>query len=233
MGAVPDAAGSRLIGRLNETKALAGVLEQAALGHPGAMVIHGEAGVGKTRLVKEVCARVLGEGYEVLWGSCVHFGAASLSYAPMISALDRWASQADRMVAAEVFADAEELTALLPSMGVRASAEVPGTVLSWIDTVLLRLARRAPTVVVVDDLQWADAASLDALAYLITGFGVQRLAVIVTIRLEARPEGSPLHTWLADVRRLPSVSELTLERLDAQETAEQIASLLRSPASEE
>ncbi|HET7280203.1 MAG TPA: AAA family ATPase [Dermatophilaceae bacterium] len=233
MGAVPDAAGSRLIGRLNETKALVGVLAQAALGHPGAMVIHGEAGVGKTRLVKEVCAGVLGEGYEVLWGSCVHFGAASLSYAPMVSALDRWASQADRMVAAEVFADAEELTALLPSIGVRASAEVPGTVLSWIDTVLLRLARRAPTVLVVDDLQWADAASLDALAYLIAGFGVQRLAVIVTIRLEERPEGSPLHTWLADVRRLPGVSELTLERLDAQETAEQIASLLPSPASEE
>lgn len=233
MGAVSDTGGSPLIGRLNETEALARVLEQAALGHPGAMVIHGEAGVGKTRLVKEVCARVLGEGYEALWGSCVHFGAASLSYAPMVSALDRWASQADRMVAAEVFADAEELTALLPSMGVRASAAVPGTVLSWIDTVLLRLARRAPTVVVVDDLQWADAASLDALAYLITGFGVQRLAVIVAIRLEERPEGGPLHTWLADVRRLPRVSELTLERLDAQETAEQIASLLRSPASEE
>ena len=233
MVATPQEPRSRLVGRRAETAAVRGLFEEAAQGRPGAMVVHGEAGIGKTRLVRDVCADVAGAGYEVLWGSCVRFGAASLSYAPVLSALDRWAARAHPALVERVFADAPQLRALLPSLGVRSDGPVPGTVLSWIDTALVRLARHAPTVLVIDDLQWADSASLDCLAYLVTGFGAERLGVVVTIRLDERPEGGPLHTWLADVRRLSHVGELTLERLDASETEEQIATLLPSPAAEE
>ncbi len=233
MAATPQEPPSRLVGRREETAALRALFQEAALGRPGAMVVHGEAGIGKTRMVRDVCAEFAGNGYEVLWGSCVHFGSASLSYAPVLSALDRWAVQADPSLVERVFADARELRALLPSLGVRSGGPVPGTVLSWIDTALVRLARHAPTVLVVDDLQWADSASLDCLAYLVTGFGAERLGVVVTIRLDERPEGGPLHTWLADVRRIPHVGELTLERLDVSETEELIATLLPSPAAEE
>ncbi len=233
MAATPQEPPSHLVGRQEEVAALRALFQEAALGRPGAMVVHGEAGIGKTRMVRDVCAEFAGNGYEVLWGSCVRFGSASLSYAPVLSALDHWAERADPSLVERVFADAQELRALLPSLGVRSGGPVPGTVLSWIDTALVRLARHAPTVLVVDDLQWADTASLDCLAYLVTGVGTERLGVVVTIRLDERPEGGPLHTWLADVRRLPHVGELTLERLDASETEEQIATLLSSPATEE
>ena len=233
MAATPQEPPSRLVGRQEETAALRALFQQAALGRPGVLVVHGEAGIGKTRLVRDACAKVAGDGFEVLWGSCVRFGSASLSYAPVLSALDRWAVQADPSLVERVFADARELRALLPSLGVRSGGPVPGTVLSWVDTALVRLARHAPTVLVVDDLQWADSASLDCLAYLVTGFGAERLGVVVTIRLDERPEGGPLHTWLADVRRLPHVGELTLERLDVSETEELIATLLPSPVAEE
>ncbi len=88
-------------------------------------------------------------------------------------------------------------------------------------------------MLVVDDLQWADVSSLDMLAYLIAGFRGQNLALVVTIREEDRPVGHPLHGWLADVRRLPGVSEMMLARLDSDEATQQIAALLGRPPGEE
>jgi len=74
------------------------------------------------------------------------------------------------------------VSVLLPSMGA-GSPDVPASrLLPVVDRVLQRIASDRPTVLVVDDLQWADAASLDSLAYLIAGFRGQNLALVVTIR---------------------------------------------------
>ncbi len=99
----------------------------------------------------------------------------------------------------------------------------PVQLLPVIDAVVNDLARRGPTVLVVDDLQWADVSSLDALAYLIAGFREQPLAVVATCREELRPEGHPLYGWLADMRRMPSFEEIVLPRLDLDGTAELLA----------
>ena len=71
------------------------------------------------------------------------------------------------------------------------------------------------------------------LAYLIAGFRGQNLALVVTIREEDRPVGHPLHGWLADMRRLPGVSEVMLKRFDPDESTQQIAALLGRPPGEE
>jgi DNA-binding CsgD family transcriptional regulator/tetratricopeptide (TPR) repeat protein len=94
-----------------------------------------------------------------------------------------------------------------------------------IDLVLNRFAARAPTVVVIDDLQWADRSSLDVLAYLIAGFHEQRLVLLATCRDEQRGEGHPLHGWLADLRRMPRFTELHLDRLDLGATETQLGAL--------
>jgi DNA-binding CsgD family transcriptional regulator/tetratricopeptide (TPR) repeat protein len=99
-------------------------------------------------------------------------------------------------------------------------------VLTLFDLVINRIVDRAPAVVVIDDLQWADRSSLDVLAYLITGLREQRLALLATCREEHRREGHPLHTWLADMRRMPMFSEIRLERLDLAATETQIGGLL-------
>ena len=66
----------QLVGRGAEVSTLSGLLDEAADGHPRALVVHGEAGVGKTRMVREVLA-ARGDAC-VLWGTCVHFGASTL-----------------------------------------------------------------------------------------------------------------------------------------------------------
>ncbi len=204
---------------------LAGALEGAAGGRPCAVVVHGEAGIGKTRLVREACDAL---DVQVLWGSCVRFGAASVPFAPITGALQGWLNTADDATRAAVLTGAEELSTLLPALGTARDTE-PGRLLPLIDLVLNRLAAHRPTVVVVDDLHWADRTSLDVLAYLVTGLRTQRLALLATCRDEHRGEGNPLHTWLADMRRMPHFTELRLGRLDLAQTQSQVERLLERP----
>ncbi|WP_165553954.1 ATP-binding protein [Kribbella capetownensis] len=82
MGASWLGPGVRLAGRGAEQQQLADGLEAAASGRPCAVVVHGEAGIGKTRLVREACAR-LSQETQVLWGTCVHFGETSVPFAPL------------------------------------------------------------------------------------------------------------------------------------------------------
>ena len=220
-------------GRVTERRLLHEILSASAEGVPAAVLVHGEAGVGKTRLVRNVSEQYRADGHEVLWGTCVRFGAASVPFAPVIQALDSWALHVGPAVHTAVFEGCDELSTLLPSMGMGVS-EVPASrLLPVVDRVVQRIVDRQATVIVIDDLQWADVSSLDVLAYLITGFRGQNLALMAMIREEDRPAGHPLHGWLADMRRLPGVSELMLARLDADETTEQINQILGRPATEE
>ena len=216
----------RLVGRGAEQDLLGRVLADGAAGRPAAWVVHGEAGVGKTRLIREVCAD---PDLLVLWGSCVHFGGASVPYAPIIGILQDWLASADAAEQAEVLANADELGTLLPGIGGSRGA-LTGRLVPVVDLVLNRIADRHRTVVVVDDLHWADVASLDVLAYLITGFRGQHLTVLGTCRDEDRGAGHPLHGWLADMRRMPSFEEIHLERLEPTDTGVQLEDLLgRAP----
>ena len=97
-----------------------------------------------------------------------------------------------------------------------------------VDALLSRVIARGPTVLVVDDVQWADPATWDALSYLVAGFGHQRLALVTTHRDEAAVSEQFQH-WLGNVRRLPGTEELVLTRLDQDATGDQIAVLLGRP----
>jgi len=93
---------------------------------------------------------------------------------------------------------------------------------AWLD----RAAARRPVVLAVDDVHWADESTLDMLMYVIAGREERRLAVVATLR----PDQPRLRRWLADVRRLPRVTELPLGRLDRVATREQVEVLLgRAP----
>ena len=93
-------------------------------------------------------------------------------------------------------------------------------------------AQQRPVVLVVDDLHWADQSTLDVLMYVLAGLADRRLAVLATIRSGEVTENHPLRRWLADVRRLPGVSELRLDRLDRAATGEQMTGLLGGPPHE-
>jgi DNA-binding CsgD family transcriptional regulator len=106
----------------------------------------------------------------------------------------------------------------------------PVRALSVVDGLVHAIASRRSTVLVIDDLQWADPASRDALAYLIAGFRSQRLILLATLRDEQLAAGDPAHGWLADLQRLPSVHDLRLDRLTRDETEQQITLLVGGEA---
>ncbi|NMM34294.1 MAG: AAA family ATPase [Phycicoccus sp.] len=233
MGNAPYVPSGPLAGRVAERRLLHETLSASAVGVPAAVLVHGEAGVGKTRLVRQVTEHFRTLGHEVLWGTCVRFGAASVPFAPVVQALDAWARRVDPTVRSTLLEGSDELSILLPSVGMRSSDIPVSRLLPVVDRVVQRIVDIQPTIIVIDDLQWADVSSLDVLAYLIAGFRGQNLALVATIREEDRSVGHPLHGWLADMRRLPGVSEVVLKRLDPEESTQQIAALLGRPPDEE
>src|SRR5262245_37668169 len=214
-----------LVGRIGEQQMLRVALDGAATGTPCAYLIHGEAGVGKTRLVYEVCDHARERGFTVLWGRCVRLGAIEASYHPLLRALNEWAEDADPAERTTVLGSAATVDELVVGTSAKRSSG-PGGLFAGIDSVIGVIAGRGPTILVVDDLQWADLGSRDALAYLIAGFHRQRLAVLATYRDEDLVAGHSLHGWLADARRFPAVVELGLSRLSQDEIQEQLRDLL-------
>ncbi|MFL6151131.1 MAG: ATP-binding protein, partial [Ornithinibacter sp.] len=209
------------VGREAEREHLATLFARASGGEPSLCVVHGEAGIGKTALVRDACGVWAGT---VVWGTCVHFGAATVPFAAVASAVDGWLADADDKVRDQVLDGLGGLTALLPSAQAVMEPSA-GLLLQQLDRAIRRIAEHAPVVLVIDDLQWADPSSLDLLAFLVTGFRTQALSIVVTVRDEDRVDGHVLNSWLADLRRLPGVSEQHLQRLDLAATAEQVAAL--------
>jgi hypothetical protein len=180
-----------LAGRAAELRGLAELIGGAARGRFRALVVSGEAGVGKTALIREACRRA-GEDVEVRWARCLPLTSFNAPLLPLRPASPEWTGAG------------------------------PAEFDAWLETV----SRRRPTVLVVDDLHWADQSSLDVLMYVAAGPADRRLALLVTLRSSEVGPQHPVRSWLSDVRRLPGVDQLHLERLDRPATADQLADLL-------
>jgi DNA-binding CsgD family transcriptional regulator len=196
-----------LAGRARERDVLQELACGAVGGRAGALLVAGEAGVGKTVLARDLCRRV-GDGSDVLWAGCLPLSSLAVPFLPLASALRDWAAGRDEAV---------------PELGTG-----PAGFDRWLDDA----CRRRPVLLVADDLQWADQSTLDVLMYLIAGPAERRLAVVGTIRSGDTEASYPLRRWLADVRRLPRVQELIVGPLDRQSTGLQLAGLLGRPAYE-
>jgi DNA-binding CsgD family transcriptional regulator len=195
-----------LVGRAGEAAAVVGLVQGAAQREAGALLVSGEAGVGKTVLVREACAQV-GDAADVMWGSCLPLTSLAVPFMPLASALRAWAAD--------------------QNMPVPVLAGLAGDAPAGFDAWLEERCREHPVALVVDDLQWADQSTLDVLMYVLAGLTGRRLAMLATVRIGE--EAHPLRRWLADVRRFPGVGELHLDRLDRVATAEQLAALLGRP----
>ena len=158
----------------------------------------------------------MGEGAQVLWGQCLRFGAVEAMYHPLVLALEGWLGEADDAERAAVIEAVPGAALILPSLGAL-PAERPSTLMTVVDALLSRVIARGPTVLVVDDVQWADPATWDALSYLVAGFARQRMALLTTHRDEAAGSERFQH-WLGNVRRLSGTEELVLARLDQDAT---------------
>lgn len=200
----PRQVATTLEGRSSEQERVEALLARAAGGEPQTILVVGSAGVGKTTLVEATVA----EQPEaiVAEGNCLPLVSVTIPFMAIRGAIA--SVPAGRGAAATIVTGDESAT--------------PGLFDGWLDT----LCADQLAVLVIEDLHWADQHTLDALMYVISGPAARRLAVVGTLRDDELGDGHPLQRWLADVRRMPRVTELTLGPLDRVATGDQVAALL-------
>ncbi len=177
-----------LIGRGEELQELRRALEVALAGGSACAVVAGEAGLGKTRLVRELLKGA--PDVDVLVGGCVEVGSDVLPYAPFVDILS---DLADRDGAAAVRAlggpTGSELARLLPDADDAGAPDVTqasaGRLYTALRTLLTSLAARRPLLVLVEDVHWSDRATRDLLGLL-----ARRLPPRTLLVLTARTDES-------------------------------------------
>src|SRR5215211_2213760 len=210
-----------LVGRDAEVAQLRAALELAAAGRPATVVVAGEAGVGKTRLVAQLLGEAAGRGAVALTGGCLDVGEGVLAYAPLVEALRPLPSVTEPAELERVLGGARaELARLVPELGSPAEAGgtpasaplAPTRLFELLLGTLHRLAETGPLLVVVEDLHWADQSTRDLLGFLVRNLrgGV---ALVLTYRSDELHRRHPLRPFLAELDRSGRAERLELELL--------------------
>ncbi|MFE1297146.1 AAA family ATPase [Streptomyces sp. NPDC058731] len=218
------------VGRADELEALRDALARAAAGEPQALLIAGEAGVGKTRLVEEFAMAACHAGAVIAVGGCVEIGADGLPFAPFSAALRALRRELPDAFAAAAAGQEEELARLLPELGEagpgRHDEEGMARLFELTARVLQEVAADRTVVVALEDLHWADASTRHLLAYLLRTLRSGRLVVLGTYRSDDIHRRHPLRPLLAELDRLRTVRRLDLARFTRDEVCRQIAGII-------
>ncbi|SNY25937.1 ATP-binding protein [Paractinoplanes atraurantiacus] len=217
----PAAPADGLIGRLQEAAELRRMLESALAGGSALALVEGEAGVGKTRLIEEVAAEAGRRGALVVWGRCAEGDgapsmwpweqavAATLRSLPEVERRRRLGGDLGRLVTSD---EVDVPAPLEPDSGARFR------LFEGVAEVVAQAAARQPLVMVIDDLQWADIASLHLFGHLAARLPARAVLVgAVRTHSASHPE---LTRMLAQASRLPGHRRLPLGPLGPAEVGE-------------
>jgi DNA-binding CsgD family transcriptional regulator/tetratricopeptide (TPR) repeat protein len=200
------------VGRADELGELVAGMAAARAGTPGLVLVGGEAGVGKTRLVGELTAYASADGVQILAGQCVGFDEATIPLLPVIDALRGLDDGAQDLLESGF-----------------ASVNVEGPPAGLHPLVLDRLAvaaAAAPILLIVEDVHSADRSTLGLLAYLARRLRDERVLAVATYRSDEVDRHDRLRRFLADVATAASARRLALHRLTRSQTGEQLAGIL-------
>ncbi|GAA2323426.1 LuxR family transcriptional regulator [Streptomyces kunmingensis] len=222
------------VGRADELGVLHSALARAVDAAPQALLLGGEAGVGKTRLIEEFAAGACGQGAVVVTGGCVEIGADGLPFAPFSAALGALRRKLPDDFDTAAAGQEDELARLLPELGDRTVRGLDGRgdesatarLFELTARLLERVAAERTVVVVLEDLHWADASTRHLLSYLFRTLRSGRLAVVATYRADDVHRRHPLRPLLAELDRLRTVTRIELGRLTRDEVARQIAGIM-------
>ncbi|WP_176168861.1 ATP-binding protein [Krasilnikoviella flava] len=225
---------SPLIGRAAELDSLREAFTNARAGSGGVVVVGGEAGIGKTRLVAEFLAglsRDAGDAGEagplVLHGQCADSGSGPLPYAALTGvladAVDALGPEAT-LEAAGPAADA--LGVLAPGLvDVRRDVDT-GRLPEVLADLACALAVARPVVVVLEDLHWSDDVTRTVVARLARSAPRTTLLVVATFRSDDVGRRHPLRTTLAELERSRLATRVDVPRLDADDATRLVAALV-------
>ena len=226
--------GPPLCGRADELARLARAVERAAAGTGGAVLVSGEPGVGKTRMARETVELARGRGFLVLEGQAYAM-ETNLAYGLVSAALGGHLRSLDERGRARALGGSRELARLFaPAEDGERTAAVDGNqgfertqLFEATARLLARLAAERPVLLFLDDLHWADAASLELIHFAARHLQGARFLLVGTFRAATE---APLVALVRSFRRLGLLEEVALGRLDHQATTALTAALLEGAA---
>ena len=213
------------VGREREVEELRRGLDDALSGRGRLLLLVGEPGIGKTRTASELCTYARLRGAQVLIGRCYE-GEGAPAYWPWTQALRPYVSECDpEALQADLGPGAADLAQLLPEVHERIPGLVPPPRLEpdqarfrlfdSITSFLKNASRRQPLVLLLDDLHWADQASLLMLQFLARNLAGSRLLLLGTYRDVELGRQHPLAHTLAELAREQIGTRVLLRGLTA------------------
>jgi DNA-binding CsgD family transcriptional regulator/tetratricopeptide (TPR) repeat protein len=234
-GVSPRLSSTVLVGRDEQLADLDTALNRARDGSPVTVLLGGEAGIGKSRLVNEFVATARGTNTLVLRGGCLDLGADGLPFAPFSAMLRELVRDlgADHVAGLLPGHAARDLARLLPEFGAVDREADPvvarARLFEQVLTLLERLAEDAVVALIIEDAHWADRSTRDLLAFLVSSQQVLgTVMIIVTYRSDELHRSHPLRPLLAELDRLGWVERAELPRLSRMHADELVAQITGS-----
>jgi DNA-binding CsgD family transcriptional regulator/tetratricopeptide (TPR) repeat protein len=223
------------VGRERELALIAAALARVADGEPAIVLVGGEAGVGKTRLLEEAAARAGSDGVRALFGGCVEIGGDARPFAPVVDALRELARSTPEPQLHRLLGPARrQLARLLPELDPAAAeeqADSGGTaqLFEFVLGVVGRIGEERPLMLVVEDLQWADPSTLELVAMLVHALRGVRVALVLSFRSDELHRAHPLRPLVMGWERGRTVERIELQRFGRAEVAGQLEAILGAP----
>lgn len=228
-GIAPAAGATPLVGRAAELAALIERLEVVRTGTPQVVLLGGEAGIGKSRLLAEFLSQDPGADWTVAVGQCLELGPDGPPFAPVAMLLRGLISQLGRQRVADLAGvGAADLALLVPELGAGAPESPLGRsrMFDALASLIELSAEDCPLVLVFEDLHWSDSSTRDLIGFLIRALPDSPVLLILSYRSDELPRSHPLIPWLGELSRLPRVHRMVVERLpdrDVDELVRQLA----------
>src|SRR5919198_50432 len=201
-----------LIGRARDLAEVDAALAAARSGRGGLLLLAGEAGVGKTTVATTALA---GSTTRVLVGEALP--QATPPYGPVVTAL-RSFLRSDPQGLRDCGPLSSYLALILPELGPAPEPSDRATLFEAIRCAFETIARRGPAAVLLDDLQWADEATLELLPALASSLEEEAMLVIGAYRSDELRRGHPVRRLRAELRRGGRLPGLTVGPLFARQT---------------
>ncbi len=208
-----------LIGRQAELSEIATALGVGATSTQRAVLLGGDAGVGKTRLLTELRDIAVAAGWQVVAGHCLDFGDSALPYLPFSEVLGRLATAVPEVLD-EVAGERPVLRVLQPGRRTMqgsdpesAAAVGRGDLFDAVHGLLDAVAAAAPVLLVLEDVHWADTSTRDLIRFLFSRPFGNRVAIVASYRSDDLHRRHPLRQASAEWGRMPGVTRMQLDPL--------------------
>jgi DNA-binding NarL/FixJ family response regulator len=224
------------VGRRAELAEVGAAWREVCLGQAAGILISGEAGVGKSRLVAECVEPVLADGGQVLAGACVRVSTGGLPYGPLLDALRRLLQDRGAVSLGALFgpsfADLDQLLHVGDLVSRAPSGLSPGLrqgqLFETFLALLAKLAHDAPLMLVIEDIHWAEQSTLDLLSFLAVALRRERVLLLVTYR-DDEPTRGPLPSALLELFRGTFMTRLAVSPFDTPDLTELLGQLAGAP----